>query len=456
MARSKVADCVMNRFGWNCMLAAWPDEWRRLNWDVTGGGAIELRPRCWPLRSVAVRLTRLATITLSRPAPPRVSPLTFRASNGIVVTICQVKGEQVATSGPVPATRIAWPYESTALRLAVEATTDAGPLVISDNLIDLPDDLRLDLEAAIVELADLLSVRHQCRRVVRSPIPCIAVSASEEGELTLIASAHGIRAPLRSRPRAVLLPEQWPDLALCSAVEDRADGVALLADALSEDGPVGQLHHFFRVFERAFRSGPGGCVDPLLAFLKTGPVDLGWTNGEVSDWFTRLRPEATHADRREIFARSADAEPFLGRLEYAAYDVVLNKRVWRARDSERRDVVALAAGLDDDRETLRLQRPDTTVVMPWVDPFGLFAIDFNFDVKVGPPAVSAMPGYTSDSPGVYKTRVQIQNDFEGTGEKYYYEVTTHHLRSSGEKAVGVKGGPTKRPTPRKQRRKKRR
>ncbi len=152
---------------------------------------------------------------------------------------------------------------------------------------------------------------------------------------------------------------------------------------------------------------------------------------EISDWFQRLRPEATHADRRDTYARAPDVEPFLGRIEYAAFDVLLNKATWRRRDGVRRSVLDLAAGLDSDKSTVALRKADTTVIFPWIDPFGLFPIDFNVHPHVGPPVVTNMPGFTQEDEAVFIARMKIRNDFS-SGETYDIEVLTKHESTPAE------------------------
>ena len=47
-----------------------------------------------------------------------------------------------------------------------------------------------------------------------------------------------------------------------SSVEDRADGVALLAEALNSRNAFGQYTQLIRLFERAFKLGPGAVTEP--------------------------------------------------------------------------------------------------------------------------------------------------------------------------------------------------
>lgn len=387
-----------------------------------------------------MRLTRLATIELNRPAPTRLGRWTLRASNGVAVEVGLIQGAEDGTDTPADSVglRFAWPYETTSARLAVSASLSVGPPIIeADGLVAVPDKERRRAESAIGEYGDLLSVNYQCRRVVRSPKPCIAVVGEDPGEIAVLADARGLKAPLSSPPRAVFLPAMGPNSPIGGLLVDRLDGLALLADALSEDGPVGQVHNMFRVFERAFRVGPAECVAPLLQLLNSGPVGPGWSEAELNDWFTRLRPELTHADRREAYARAADVAPYLGRIEYAAYDVLFNKANWRRPDAGRRNAVVLAAGLESDRKTLRLERPEVTIVFPWVDPFGVFPIDFNFRVRVSANALTKMPGYMDEEDGVFSSRVQIRRAFEpGTDIEMVEVATKHEVELSSTGAAG--------------------
>ncbi len=375
-------------------------------------------------------LTRLATIELNRPAPSRLGRWTLQASNQVAVTVSMIQGAEDITTAPAPqpaGLSFAWPYERTSARLAVAATVPAGAVQVdSDHLAAIPDQPRLMAEAAILEYADLLGVTYQCRRVVRSPKPCVALSGEDDQERDTLKAATGLRAPLRSRPRAVLLPEMLAGSSIGVTVVDRLDGLALLADALSEDGPVGQVHDLFRVLERAFATGPVSCIDPLLALLQAGPVDLGWSRDEIADWFLRLRPEVTHADRRPVYARAADVAPHLGRIEYAAYDVLFNKETWRTTDGARRNAILLGAGIERDGDTMRIQRPDVTIVMPWIDPFGVFPIDFDFTVQASGEALTAMPGYTADEDGTYIARARVRNALTPQSEVYECEILTKH------------------------------
>jgi hypothetical protein len=363
-----------------------------------------------------MKLTRYVTVELSRPSPTQLGRWTYSASNGVEVTILSIFGAEDVTSADLPTSgglRFMWPNRSKNARILMMATLEAGePRINRDNLVMLNEEARLRAEAAIMEYGDLLAVTCGCRRVFRSPKPCLALEGSNESEQKLLRRSSGIAAPFPMRPRAIQLPELKPGSAGKIPVADRMDGLALLADALSEDGAVGQVHNFFRLFERAFAKGPGDCIEPILSFLKSSPSKLSWTHEEISDWFLRLRPEVTHADRRENYARAMDVEPYLARIEYVAYDVLLNKAVWRNVDSSRRNAVSLRAGIDSDNSTMRLQHANTTLVFPWIDPFGLFEVEFDLELTFTPHVITNMPGYTSDMNSSYLAHMDFVRDFE--------------------------------------------
>lgn len=288
-----------------------------------------------------MRLTRLGTVELTRPSPAQLGRWTMTASNGVPVRVTGMRGAADITNTPNAlehGVQFTWPRERTGARLVLQASVDAGaPSVDKNSLARVPNGPRRLAEAAIVEYADRLSVVYQCRRVIRSPKPCLALTSDLIDGKEILRAAAGIRAPQSSRPRARLLPALQPDNPIGELISDRLDGPAFLADSLSADGPVGEVHDMFRLFEHAFASGPKSCVEPLLELL-TAP-DLGWTSDELADWFERLRSEVTYADmwRRDTYARAADVTPFLGRIEYAAYDVLLNKKTRHSRDWQRRD-----------------------------------------------------------------------------------------------------------------------
>lgn len=335
-------------------------------------------------------LCRLATIRLDRQPPSTMGRWTYAASNGVQVRIGDIDGVQscyppwAQPAPPGDRALIAWPYEHSRVRVFVSASVDAGPVPVFDGGLRVPEEPRRRAEIAIGEYADVLAVAHQCRRTLRSPRPCVALEPSTDSEREVVGGAH-LRVSEVGVGTARVMPAVVPG-ELTTVLADRLDGLALLADALAEDTAIGRVRELFRFFERAFRSGPHECVRPLTAFLQSNPRQdaLGFSEDELKHWFESLRPEAVHGDRRRTYARSPDAEPFFGRMEVAAYDVLFNKTEWRRPSTHRRSQQEFMGGLLPDGRTPVTFHPGSTLVVPWIDEWGVYPVDHEAKVALPP------------------------------------------------------------------------
>jgi len=342
-----------------------------------------------------VQLLRLATIRLSSPPPTTVSGTPYRASNGVTVTVSQLETPEAVPGAAGPGPTIAWPYEHTQARVMVEVLVDAGaPQVRGDRLL-VPPEPRICAEDAISEFADILAVLHQCRRTIRSPNGAtVALGPGGTGG-DPPSGIHGLLPQVTVRPSARVMPVMEP-AALAAATADRSDGLAMLADALFEEAAVGRVRELFRLFERAFARGPSKCIDPLSSFLQSSPrqdaskFDLD----EVTAWMHELRPSATHGDRREEYARSADAAPYMARMEAAAYDVLLHKATWHDPSPARRQLINFMSVPGTRNAGSVLLQPGATVMVDWIDPFGIYPIDWERRCTINDPWVWRMPGQT--------------------------------------------------------------
>lgn len=347
-----------------------------------------------------MELIRFATIKLTRPAPQELGRWPYRSRDGVEVQTVKIHGdcrditEDYASDNRAGPT-IAWPYEHDVVRLAVFAVVPADlARCDSERRVRIPAGPRERAEAAIQEYADFLAVAHQCRRLIRSPEPCLAIRLDELDAQAARPSGR-IAPPSHERPRARMLPILTPASTLPGAVSDRLDGLALLADSLSEESALARIRDLFRLFERAFATGPNDSIGPLTSFLRSSPYPVGYELDEVKYWMQSLRPEVTHADRREAYARSPEVEPYLGRIEWAAYDVLLNKKDWRSRRPERREAVSFRAGVSPDRSGVTIFNPGATILVDWMDPFDVFPRDWGSRLSVGPPWIPL----GNDAPG---------------------------------------------------------
>lgn len=351
-----------------------------------------------------MRLLRAATVTLSRPVPFEFGTWPFLASNGVAVEISVVHAtSEYADITDTPATvagpsvRIQAPWESEHLTVGVSAEVECGEPDLVDGRLSIPDEPRKAAEAAIVEYADTLAVAHQCRRIIRSPFACVALGPFDNQNRTTTPLPEIHFDPPASPVPARLMPHRVPN-ALQEQLKDRRDGLTLMADSLSEETAVARVRGLFLVMERAFTTGPGATVRPLVDFLASSPVAqiLNYTEPEVAGWMTRLRPLCMHADRRPEYVKNSDVAPFLPRLEQAAYDVLFNKKRWRDKSSLRREGLHFSSGLTPTGVTLFEQA--ATITITWMDPFGTFPLDRTSSTNFPPGWAWMWPGATDEAP----------------------------------------------------------
>ncbi len=305
----------------------------------------------------------------------------YRASNGVDLMVHHLDGVDVdiTDSYPAPATyapTFDMTMDNDRVRVGVEAHIDADPPVLKGSRVEVPTGPRVLAEAAISEYADVLAVAGQCRRSIRSPNICVALSPSDEEERQIFERADGLT--LGAHPYQAVgrfLPTLHPTDVL-DAMRDRLDGLTMLADSLSEEGALGRGRELFRFFERAFRADLNGCIPLLTKFLNASydSHTTAYSETEVRSWFKSLRRLAVHADQRKAFARNVDVAPFLGRIEFAAIDVLFNKAVWRTASATRRDQQRFSAVTNRQGHTVVRDR-GATILRNQMDSFGVFVLD---------------------------------------------------------------------------------
>lgn len=338
-------------------------------------------------------LTRTAIIELADPAPAAVSRDAFLARNGCTVAVTSVTGANESGQQPDGSTVI-WLYDSDAAKVGVAVMLGVGPPEVVAGRLLVPKEPRLRAEKAIEHYADLVAVAHQCRRTVRSSMAgCVAMAPASPTERLALAGVNEWAADDGTVPTARFLPTLSAS-DLQSTLEDRTDAVALLADALSEPNAADRARELFRLLERAFSKASTPLIAPLTDFLRSHPRHdaLAFERDEVAHWLTTLRPETVHRDKRPVLARSADVEPYIGRLETAAYDVVMNKANWRRSDGQRRNGQPMMSAVEPDGRGVVLLDPRATVRFPWRDPFGKYPIDWRARLSLDREWIWASPG----------------------------------------------------------------
>jgi len=138
--------------------------------------------------------------------------------------------------------------------VAASQVLDYLPKVTKENLVVVPDAIRKTAEESIEVAANLVAVAQGCRRQIASPTPCVVLVATGDDARAWLADRSDL---LRGEPRRAMSTREAMDLdeSALNALRDRADGVALLVEAMSHDHAMGRFHEFIRLFERAFR-GP--------------------------------------------------------------------------------------------------------------------------------------------------------------------------------------------------------
>ena len=83
-----------------------------------------------------------------------------------------------------------------------------------------------------------------------------------------------------------------------------------------------------------------------------------------------------------MFATAGDVVPALGRLQQAAYDVLLNKVNWRSRDTDRRAVWTPVNGVLQDNGAIQLDTHTGYVGSEVLDAFGVYPYGRDFHLAV--------------------------------------------------------------------------
>ena len=131
-----------------------------------------------------------------------------------------------------------------------------------DGPITIPKMPRQQLEAELETLARLLAINEQTTHSLASPMPYIGFACEDPATLAQLDARNVQQRAMFARQSAIA------NLGLISDIDpkeltDRPDGVALLAEALNSTAPLGRYLQLMRLFERAFKLGPGALTKPL-------------------------------------------------------------------------------------------------------------------------------------------------------------------------------------------------
>jgi hypothetical protein len=140
------------------------------------------------------------------------------------------------------------------LLVAAEVPLENRPDTDGDRKIVISDNVTRKAEKAIELTADLLAVTNFSARTISAAVPTAGFSSLTADDRRWIAESTGLRqisSRLQLSPVSVEITQD-----MLSDLDDRADGVALLGEALANDHETGRFRELARFFERAFRAAP--------------------------------------------------------------------------------------------------------------------------------------------------------------------------------------------------------
>lgn len=255
------------------------------------------------------------------------------------------------------------------LRLLVgEVEVTESLELTEDNHVIVPAESRQRAERAIETVSNLIAVANGVRRSLSSPEPCIAFVPVNDAEREWLERSNGIYLPIggaiaSSRIELDIFP-------LLPQLQDRLDGVGLLAEALAHGHATGRFHEYMRFFERAFGRNYKALPQLLTQYLQ--PLDWGYDQSEIDHWRS-LRDPAIHGNAQEFLVESG-LLPISERLEQAAYDVLFNKADWRSPNVKRRNVWTRTSGTTSGKSSNHFVTQGIGAVLQFapLDPFGAY------------------------------------------------------------------------------------
>lgn len=264
--------------------------------------------------------------------------------------------------------------------VVAEVKLQDGLELTNKKQIIIPSVARKQAEQAVEAAASMIAVAENCAYTIESPSPCVALQPENDREQNFLEDTEGIAVDFHKGGIPSGVYKVSDDL-LSRAFEDRLDGVALLAEALSQKHATGRFHEFVRVFERAFKLSSLKLVKTLTQYLSS--TGLGYTQDEIRKWLKDLRDPATHADGmyQTYFVLQSDIRPVIKRMEQAAYDVLMNKADWHNPSIKRREIWFPSAGTNSvGPDVFIVQGKDIELHFELLDEFG--AYPSNLDARI--------------------------------------------------------------------------
>ena len=263
------------------------------------------------------------------------------------------------------------------LLLCAHVPLQGGPEINADGYILVPQPQRKQAEAAIETFANLLAVSTRSSRRITSPMPYLALIPEDREIHDRLNCTKGLLLPSGG---ISFPPFHVSDDDCVRHLSDRSDGVALLAEALTQDHSVGRARELYRLFERAFACNEKYLGKLLKEFFKG--TAHNFSASEINRW-TKLRGRTIHADRSEEFFLERDFRLISQRMEEAPYDILLNKEEWRSRSATRRTAFPIPIGTTSQncRDMFKLASAEAPIVFQFLDAFSSYFIHLEMSLK---------------------------------------------------------------------------
>jgi hypothetical protein len=264
-----------------------------------------------------MKLVRLAAIGFSK-VPLKISVPAVMSSEHVDV--------ELTAAGDLPQ---AGKYVVIAKAYASVSALESTPA----GLLVLPEGPRTNAEVAIERAADLLAVTSRASRQVFSGIPTVALIPENADDERILHAAQGLQT---HAPHSLqTLCTELDAKAVAGSLNDRWDGVKLMAEAYSHNRMSARYREFVRLFELAFARDFTQMDKKLVQTLSPA---MGYSQNEVRAW-QGLRHPFMHADGKKTseIALESDARRVIQRMEQAAIDILLNKATWGMWSADRRE-----------------------------------------------------------------------------------------------------------------------
>lgn len=271
----------------------------------------------------------------------------------------------------------------TRILLKAEIRLETMPTLDTEHYILVPELERRRCEEVIEHIANIIAVTCACRRSICSATPSAGFVAESEDERLFLGKSSGVLAQQRSISGASYQME--PTQELIGGLDDRKDGVALMAEALSHGQAIAKYRDLIRLFELAFASPLNKMEKKLAQYLSKS--NLGYSRPEIKEWFS-MRDAATHADLKKTqkIALEADIVPFIRRMEQAAMDVLFNKEDWKNRSRTRREhLKPLARSTSSNGDFVFVKDSKVSIEFQLLDEFGAYPVDLHGGTLTSPP-----------------------------------------------------------------------